>query len=64
MSGKVAADVYKGPVTAALERAWPNKGKRLLLEDNVPTGFKSRQGVAAKKEAGISVLRYQNAVQT
>ena len=55
-SGKVAADLYKGPIQAALERSWPKQKRWMLLEDNDPAGFKSRQGVAAKKAANIKVF--------
>ena len=43
----VAADLYLGPVRAALKRASPRQRKFLLLEDNDPTGFKSKLGMAA-----------------
>ena len=35
-----------------LKKAYPNhKGKWSIIEDNDPTGYKSRVGFAAKKEA-------------
>ena len=40
--------MYKGPVAVALRKAFPNKRKWTVLEDNDPAGFKSRKGMAAK----------------
>ena len=55
-SGKVAADLYKGPLRDALQRGWPRESKWIVLEDNDPSGFKSSAGVAAKREAKIKVF--------
>lgn len=55
-NGKVAAELYEGPVQASLRRGWPTKRKFLVLEDNDPTGFKSGAGEAAKKKAKIQVF--------
>ena len=55
-SGSVAAEMYKGPIKAVLEKAYPNKAKFKILEDNDPTGFRSKAGIAAKQKAGLSVL--------
>ena len=55
-SGKVASDLYAGPIRTALRRAHPCKRSYQVLEDNDPTGFKSALGVRAKKAAKIKVL--------
>jgi hypothetical protein len=55
-NGKVAAELYEGPVRASLRRAWPSKRKFLVLEDNDPTGFKSTAGEKAKKAAKINIF--------
>jgi hypothetical protein len=34
--GKVAADLYKGPLRDALQRGWPRESKWIVLEDNDP----------------------------
>jgi len=54
-SGKVAADMYTGPMLKALKKAYPGKRSFSVLEDNDPSGFKSSKGVAAKKEAFLLV---------
>ena len=65
-SGSVAAEMYKGPVKQCRERAYPDRSKWTILEDNDPTGFRSKAGMAAKAEAGIKVLqipkRSQNSI--
>ena len=45
--------MYTGPLKAALAKAWGKKRMFHVLEDNDPTGFKSRKGIRAKAEAGI-----------
>ena len=55
-SGKVAAEMYKGPIRRALKKAHPRARSWRVLEDNDPTGFKSNKGKAAKEEAGIEVF--------
>ena len=50
-SGDAAAALYRGPVIRALRKAYPKKRKRCLLEDNDPTGYRSRKGLEAKAEA-------------
>ena len=60
-SGQKAADMYKGPISKALEKHRPKKATWKVLEDNDPTGFKSSKGRDAKKECGIkaeSLPRY------
>ena len=53
-SGKAAADMYNGPLRTALAKTWPARKSWDVLEDNDPTGFKSRRGHAAKAAAGIT----------
>ena len=52
-NGAAAADMYKGPLRAALKRAYPTCRTHTVLEDNDPTGYKSSQGKAAKRESNI-----------
>ena len=40
----------------SLKRAWPGKRKFSLLEDSVPTGFRSRKGMCAKADLGVTVF--------
>ena len=56
-SGKVAAEMYAGPILRALKKAHGARRKWRVLEDNDPTGWKSRKGVAAKAAAGIDLFR-------
>ena len=56
-SGAVAAEMYKGPMKTCLERAYPGRTKWTILEDNDPTGFRSKAGMQAKAETGIEVLQ-------
>ena len=51
-----AARLYTGPILAALRKAHPGKRSFTILEDNDPSGFKSRKGMDAKREAGIDTL--------
>ena len=55
-SGQAAADMYQGPLHKALTATYPGKRKFSVLEDNDPTGFKSRKGVDAKVESNINVF--------
>ena len=52
-NGDVAAEMYAGPIKAALSKACPRKRKWRVLEDNDPAGFKCRKGLAAKVASGI-----------
>jgi transposase len=52
-NGQAAANMYTGSLKTALEKAWPEKRKWSVLEDNDPTGFKSNKGKSAKAGAGI-----------
>ena len=55
-NAKVASAVYAGPVQAALKRASPRKRKFDIIEDNDPSGFKSKLAEKAKRAAKIKVL--------
>lgn len=48
--------MYKGPIKKVLQDAFPGRSSYRILEDNDPTGFKSKVGIAAKKEAKIEVF--------
>ena len=57
-TGEAAANMYKGPLSKALRKAFPDvprnpRKKFNVIEDNDPTGYKSRRGEAAKKAAKI-----------
>ena len=55
-TGQAAADMYTGPLKTTLAKAWGRKCAYHVLEDNDPTGFKSRKGIRAKAEARIKPL--------
>ena len=40
----------------ALQASYPNRFRYTVLEDNNPAGFRSKQGMAAKKRAHIDTL--------
>ena len=47
--------MYTNVLAKALKRAFPNQRAPFsLIEDNDPTGYKSRAGVDSKKKAGIT----------
>ena len=46
-NGRVAASCYEGPILAALRRTW-RKPQYKILEDNDPSGFKSKKVKIAK----------------
>ena len=48
-----AARLYEGPMLNVLKAAYPGKKRFRVLEDNDPSGFKSRRGVEAKERARI-----------
>ena len=51
-----AAYMYKKVLAKALKKAYPNrKGPYIIIEDNDPTGYKSRAGQEAKRSANIVV---------
>ena len=55
-TGAAAAGVYKNNLKKALDAAHPDKTSHCILEDNDPTGWKSKKGVAAKKDAKLKVF--------
>ena len=57
-NGSEAAALYKDVVAPALKRHRGTKGRYLVLEDNDPTGFKSKKAVAAKAAARIEPLQF------
>ena len=57
-SGATAAAVYTDVLGPALRRLRGVKRRYSVLEDNDPTGFKSKKGVAAKQAAHIEPLAF------
>ena len=57
-NGSVAAETYRGPVHRALKTYRGQKRKYVVLEDNDPTGYKSRAAEEAKAELGICAMEY------
>lgn len=55
-SGQTAAEFYKGPIAKKLKAAFPARSKYVVLEDNDPSGFKSKRGLEAKREAKITTF--------
>ena len=55
-SGEKAAEMYKKVVASALKRQYPGKKRFVALEDNDPTGNRSKLGLAAKAKAKIDLL--------
>ena len=55
-NGDEAARLYEGPMKSALQKAYPGRSRFRVLEDNDPSGFKSRKGIAAKARAGIETF--------
>ena len=51
-----AVRFYKGAILAALEREYPHRRRFTILEDNDPTGFKSKAGVKAKEDSNLDVF--------
>ena len=57
-NAEAAARVYQGPIFRTLRR---NRGKKKtykVIEDNDPTGFKSRKACDAKAKLGIMVEQF------
>lgn len=55
-NGKKAAELYLNQVRAALRKASPTKRSFLMLEDNDPTGFKSKLAEKAKTATKIKIF--------
>ena len=56
-SGSAASDLYRGPILKVLKSSYPDKRSYTILEDNDPTGFRSKAGLLAKEDVKISVFR-------
>lgn len=57
-SGKMAVDMYKGPIIKTLRKQRGDKAQYRILEDNDPTGYKSNAAIDAKKELKIKPIPY------
>ena len=55
-NGAAAASMYKDTLAPALRRQKPDRRRFRILEDNDPSGYKSRVGIAAKVAAKIDVV--------
>ena len=55
-NGKAAASMYQTSLLPALKAAYPGRKRFQILEDNDPTGFKSKKGIDAKRTARLDVL--------
>ena len=52
-NAKTAAAMYRGPIARALRQASPRKRQYSVLEDNDPSGFKTKTAKRAKTECRI-----------
>ena len=57
-TGQKAAEVYTSVVGPALVRAHGAKRRYMILEDNDPTGYKSKEAVRAKADLNISAIEF------
>ena len=57
-NGSVAAATYRGPIARALRRGRGDKASYRVLEDNDPTGYKSKAAVEAKRLLSIRPLNF------
>ena len=57
-NGQAAADVYKGPISRCLRRNYPEKVSYKVLEDNDPSGYKSRKAREAKAASKIVAMQF------
>ena len=56
-NGRAAAAMYSGPLRKCLLREFPDRvGNWRVLEDNDPSGYKSRLGNAAKAASSITAM--------
>ena len=53
-----ASTMYSKSLSPALRRAYPSKKRFLLLEDNDPSGYKSKKAVKTKADYSIDVLSF------
>ena len=56
-SGSQAAELYRDVVKPALRSRYPRTKQFCVLEDNDPTGNRSKKGLQAKQEAKLEVFR-------
>lgn len=52
-NSKTAVSMYTGPVVKSLRKAYPRRKRFSVLEDNDPSGFKTKGAERAKKAVGI-----------
>ena len=57
-NGEVAAETYRGPIRRALVQRRGEKARYVVVEDNDPKGYKSKEAVAAKVELGIHAMQF------
>ena len=57
-SGKTAVDLYQGAVIKTLRRCCGRKKKYVIVEDNDPTGYKSKPAILAKRKLGIHPIQW------
>ena len=55
-NGDAAAAMYAGPLSTSLKKSAPRKRAWDVMEDNDPSGYKSRKAVAAKETARIRTI--------
>ena len=55
-SAKAAEEFYLGPISSTLRAEFPDRARFTVLEDNDPSGFKSKRGQAAKQAAKITTF--------
>jgi transposase len=57
-NAKVAAAVYQGPIKKVLRRHCGRKKEYLILEDNDPTGYKSKAAIEAKRKLSFKAVPF------
>ena len=55
-NGAEAEALYRNPIKKILNRIAPGKAHPVIVEDNDPTGYKSRKAINAKKALGFRVV--------
>ena len=53
-----AVKAYEGPIAAALKKSHGPKRSYVLMEDNDPSGYKSKKAIEAKKKLKIKPMTY------
>ena len=56
--GAIAANCYRGPVMRALKKHCGEKDSYRILEDNDPSGYKTKIAEDVKKELGIKAIAF------